>query len=175
MTLGNDTIQNITPTIFTFHIPSTIELNKNILKKFNLYKNHADTKKSHYFEGRHENFYIPKELIEEIQTVLSYCTQCVEKVTGKKSLKSGLWFNYMEPGHITLPHSHDEGNEIYSAVYYVDVPENSGNLIIIENKNEVEIQPNAGMLVLFPPNLVHHVTKNNSNESRLSLGINIGN
>lgn len=168
-------LQEISKTIFCFRIPDFRKLNKNIVDKFHKYKDHANTRKSHFFEGRHENIYIPSELISEIQTILSYCIFCVEKITQKTSLHSGLWFNYMKPGHITIPHSHDEADELYSAVYYVNTPDNSGHLIITENNQNLTIKPTQGMLVLFPPNLLHHVTKNNSKEPRLSLGINIGN
>ncbi len=175
MTIKKNTINKIENSIFSTYIPDSQQLNKIISDKFNLYKDHSNTRKSHFFEGRHENIYIPTDLIEEVETILSYCTQCVEDITGKKSLKSGLWFNFMEPGHVTLAHSHDEEDELYSAVYYVSVPDDSGNLIITKNNNDVTIQPVEGKLVLFPPDLVHHVTRNNSNKTRLSLGINIGN
>ena len=174
-----EAISNSSNTIFSANLPKHIELNKNILEKFHQYKDHDKARKSHLFEGRYENIYIPVELIEEIHAILSFSKLCVQKITKinsvKKPLKSGLWFNYMEPDHVTLPHSHDDADEIYSAVYYVKVPDNSGNLIITENNQDIVIKPKEGMLALFPPNLMHHVTKNNSNEARLSLGINIGN
>ncbi|MFV2059639.1 MAG: 2OG-Fe(II) oxygenase [Gammaproteobacteria bacterium] len=166
--------EKITDTIFSSFISGNQKLNSLIFKKFKSFKDHDNTRKSHFFEGRHENIYIATDLIEELQTVLSHCAQCVTHITGVESLKSGLWFNYMEPGHVTLPHSHDENDEIYSAVYYVKVPKDSGNLIITENSEDILIKPIDGMLVLFPPELVHCVTKNESNEARLSLGINIG-
>ncbi|MFV1983905.1 MAG: putative 2OG-Fe(II) oxygenase [Thiohalomonadales bacterium] len=170
----NIKLQEITKDIFCYHFPKYQNLNKNILDKFHLFKNHTTTRNSHFFEDRYENIYIPSDLIEEINTVLFYCNHCVKIITGKNSLHSGLWFNYMNPGNLTLPHSHDEADELYSAVYYVKVPENSGDLIIKENNQDITIHPQEGMFVLFPPTFVHHVTKNNSNEARLSLGINIG-
>ncbi len=167
-------LEEITENILRYQYPDYKTLNSTIINKFNLYKDHTSTNKTHLFEGRYENIYITTDLIAEIKTVLTLATRCVEKITGKSKLHSGLWFNYMEPGHLTLPHSHDDDDEIYSAVYYLQVPENSGNLVINENKKEFIIKPKTGALVLFPPELVHHVTKNDSNEFRLSLGINIG-
>ncbi len=167
-------LEEITKKILHTQYPDYKNLNSIIIDKFNQYKDHPSTNKTHLFEGRYENIYISTDLILEIQTVLTFATRCVEKITGKSQLHSGLWFNYMEPGEVTLPHSHDDDDEIYSAVYYLKVPEDSGHLIINEKQKELIIKPQAGMLVLFPPELVHHVTKNNSNEFRLSLGINIG-
>ena len=174
MKRSNIHLDKITNSIACFHYPEFQKLNKNIFDKFQLYKDNKNTRKSHFFEGRHENIYIPSDLIEETGTVLFYSEQCVQKITGENSLHSGLWFNYMEPGQLTLPHQHDDLDEIYSAVYYVKVPESSGDLIIKEDNQDITIKPKEGMLVLFPPELVHHVTANNSNDVRLSLGINIG-
>jgi len=175
MNKENIHLKSISKSIYYFNTPDFEVLNKNILEKFNIYKDHKNTNKSHFFEGRYENIYISSSVIDEIQVILSYAKQCVQKITSADSTKSGLWFNSMEPGHITLPHTHDDADELYSAVYYVKVPDNSGDLIITENSKDVIIKPKEGMLVLFPPDLQHHVTTNNSCDSRLSLGINIGN
>lgn len=168
-------LENITNSIFSSHFSDVQLLNSTILEKFILYKDHPGTRKSHLFENRYENTYIAPNIIKETETVLLNCNQCVQKITGEKSDRSGIWFNYMEPGNLTLPHTHDDADELYSAVYYVSVPDKSGTLIITENNKEIIIKPKEGMLVLFPPSLLHHVTKNESNDNRLSLGINIGN
>jgi len=170
----NIQLETISNKIFSVKLPNSKKLNETILDKFQLYKDNDNTRKTHLFEGRYENIYISSKLILETNVILSFATQCVQKITERNSLKSGLWFNYMEPGHITLPHSHDDADEVYSAVYYVKVPNDSGDLIINDTNLDIVVKPKEGMLVLFPPNLVHHVTKNNSSESRLSLGMNIG-
>jgi len=170
----NINLQAISKKIFCYQHSDFKILNSNLLNKFNKFYDHIDTRKTHLFEGRYENIYIKSELIEELNTVLELSLHCVQKITGSLYPKSGLWFNYMQPGHITLPHAHDDNDEVYSAVYYIQVPDNSGDLIIMDDQQHT-ISPIEGMLVLFPPNLVHNVTKNNSTENRLSLGINIGN
>ncbi|VAW95314.1 hypothetical protein MNBD_GAMMA22-33 [hydrothermal vent metagenome] len=167
-------LEKITNTIFRYYVAQSTSLNSVINEKFLNYVNEENTRKSHFFEGRHENIYISSELISEIKTVLNFGKLCVEEITGETPSQSGLWFNYMQPGHVTLAHSHDEADEIYSAVYYVRVPKNSGDLIITEDNKDITIHPKEGTLVLFPPSLVHHVTVNNSKSARLSVGINIG-
>jgi ectoine hydroxylase-related dioxygenase (phytanoyl-CoA dioxygenase family) len=57
-------------------------------------------------------------------------------------------------------------------VYYVSVPENSGNLIIHEGDKRHVIHPQEGMFVFFAPDVVHEVSRNMSSEDRLSIAIN---
>jgi hypothetical protein len=170
-----NSLENIAKNIYRFQLPGFQKLNKNLESKFNQYKDHNKTRKTHLFEGRYENIYISPDLIPELKIILSSSEFNVKEITGLTTMHSGSWFNFMEPGHITLPHTHDDADEIYSAVYYVVVPENSGNLIITEDNQEIIVIPKAGTMVLFPPDYLHSVTKNNSMEPRLSIGINVGN
>jgi len=87
---------------------------------------------------------------------------------------AGFWLNEMEPGHVTLAHRHDEDDELLSGVYYIHVAENSGDLMLEQGGVTTRISPQAGMLVLFPPDVLHHVTENLSTETRLSIGMNFG-
>jgi len=96
------------------------------------------------------------------------------------------WFNY------SIKNDYQEKHEHYpcdiSAVYYLSVPENSGNIkfythepkgvketFIKENfytwKNYF-VKPESGLLLMFKSNLTHGVSKNKSNEPRISLAYN---
>lgn len=161
-------------TIYKFELSDFIFTNTTIFEKFSQYRDHKNTKKSHYFDGRYENIYISSTLIPELHTILNLSHQCVNKITDKNNLKSGLWFNEMLPGNKTLAHTHDDSNEIYSGVYYIKVPNNSGDLVLEGTEEKFTVKPKEGMLILFPPNTLHYVTENKSNSIRLSLGINIG-
>ena len=90
------------------------------------------------------------------------------------TLRAGFWFNAMEAGHRTTLHHHDENDELLSAVYYIRVPENSGELILHDDDRKVCIQPQEGKLVMFAPDVLHEVTANLSSGLRLSVGMNIG-
>ena len=90
------------------------------------------------------------------------------------SLKAGFWFNAMEAGQLTAPHHHDENDELLSAVYYIRVPENSGDLILHDEDRKIRVQPQPGKLVMFTPDVLHEVTINHSPELRLSVGMNVG-
>ncbi len=55
----------------------------------------------------------------------------------------------MQSGAHTTLHSHDDDDEILSAVYYVQVPENSGELIIHAEKGPIHHTPHEGQRVFF--------------------------
>ncbi|HBS26530.1 MAG TPA: hypothetical protein DD827_05280, partial [Gammaproteobacteria bacterium] len=71
-------------------------------------------------------------------------------------------------------HRHDDDDELLSAVYYINVPNDSGRLILGAGASSSIVQPMAGMLVFFSPAMVHEVEKNQSVETCLSIGINFG-
>lgn len=105
---------------------------------------------------------------------------------------SSSWLVQSKPNQQSTRHVH--GNSIFSGVFYIRVPQYSGNLIftlttnddrnitsIMEpqikvenqyNKRVYQLQPENNMLVLFPSNLSHEVEINRSNEDRISLAFN---
>ena len=133
-------------------------------------------RQSHHFAGRFENIYIEEADIPDIATVLDVVKQQAGQLLGipVDKLKAGFWFNAMEAGHRTTLHHHDENDELLSAVYYIRVPGNSGDLILHDAGKQVSIQPQAGKLVMFAPGVLHEVTANLGSGLRLSVGMNIG-
>ncbi|MDX2457462.1 MAG: putative 2OG-Fe(II) oxygenase [Gammaproteobacteria bacterium] len=133
-------------------------------------------RQSHHFAGRFENIYIEEADIPDIARVLDVVKQQAGQLLGipVDKLKAGFWFNAMEAGHRTTLHHHDENDELLSAVYYIRVPGNSGDLILHDAGKQVSIQPQAGKLVMFAPGVLHEVTANLGSGLRLSVGMNIG-
>ena len=162
--------------IYSSQLEDADNINSKLIAGFEAHKNRDDIKRSHYFEGRYENIYIDEDTIAALGQIKKMACELTAQITGldAKKLKAGLWFNAMEPGHVTLPHRHDDDDEIMSAVYYIEVPMNSGRLILNESRFTITVEPEAGLFVLFPPDMVHEVSENRSNLRRLSLGINIG-
>ena len=80
----------------------------------------------------------------------------------------------MQPGHSTTLHTHDDGYELISGVYYLEVPQNSGDILMHAGGEVLRFTPQAGLLLLFPPDLPHAVEENRSARSRLSMAFNIG-
>ena len=149
-------------------------LNTSLLSGFLEHQNDEDVKKTHLFEGRYENIYLKQQHIPELAALIGEATVLAEKILNTSNLRVGYWFNYMPPGAITVPHTHDDDDELLSAAYYVFVPENSGNLILHKNSERIEVQPKAGEFIFFKPDVPHEVSKNNSEQHRLSIAFNFG-
>lgn len=98
------------------------------------------------------------------------------------------WVNVAAPGAFQEYHLHP--NNHFSAVYYVRVPEGSGDLILRSAETQTDmfplplgeetvftnktyrITPRDGMMVVFRSNVLHMVTKNLSEEPRVSVAMN---
>lgn len=150
--------------------------NQQLISGLNSYIDEQSTRKSHHFFGRYENIYIDKEKIPALSDILQSAKNYAADILGCHchELKAGLWFNVMNPGDKTTLHRHDDDDELLSAVYYVQVAENSGKLQLREAPFEIRVTPEAGMFVFFPPDMPHEVSENLSKTCRISLGINIG-
>ncbi len=164
------------PQLYAVHLEDASALNQNLFDGFMNHIDDEDIRRSHYFDGRYENIYIGSDKIPEITTILEqvihYASQILQRP--ENQLKAGLWFNAMGHGHTTTAHRHDDDDELLSAVYYVRIPENSGELILSDRNFATHVTPQEGMFAFFPPDMMHEVTENKSKDMRLSLGINIG-
>jgi Putative 2OG-Fe(II) oxygenase len=151
-------------------------LNEQILDGFERYKDKPEVKKTHLFADRYENIYIDREQIPEIKQVIEQAIKYVAEILAidAKKLQCGFWFNSMQPGDVTQPHTHDDDDELMSGVYYIEVPKNSGQLIIGVAGHHSVVEPEAGKYVFFKPNVIHEVTENQSAAHRLSIGMNFG-
>ena len=149
-------------------------LNRALLKGFHAHEHDPGIKRTHLFNGRYENIYLTASEVPELRALLEEACECAGRILNVKGLQAGCWFNFMPPGAVTTVHSHDDDDELLSAVYYVSVPENSGSLIIHDGKDRYEVPPEEGKFVFFAPNVVHEVSENRSGRERLSIGINFG-
>jgi hypothetical protein len=152
------------------------ELNRALLEGFARWAEHPETRRTHYFGARYENVYIGADRIPALTGLLIAARRLAGEALGvpADTLRAGFWFNAMGPGTRTLPHTHDDADEILSGVYYVEVPPDSGDLVIHDRHARTIVTPRAGMLVLFPPDLPHEVSENRSGRERLSIGMNFG-
>ena len=150
------------------------DLNERLLQEFE-HASLAPLKQSHFFSGRYENIYLDPHLLKSLPPLLTALHQTATDILKcpLKETKAEFWFNRMQPGHITGLHTHDNDDELLSAVYYLKVPPNSGDLIL-HTPRQKTIRPEVGEAIFFDPALPHEVTMNNSNETRLSLALNFG-
>ena len=108
-----------------------------------------------------------------------------------KPVLGNMWANINYPGCHNRPHLHP--NALFSGVYWIKTPPNSGNLMLYDPRSglhatmpsrkegisfppelwrEVHYQPRAGTIVMFPAWLWHEVLPNKSNETRISVSFN---
>jgi len=152
-----------------------MQLNPSIISQYRDASAAGDLERTHLFGGRYENIYVPLPRVPALGAVLQVAKRAAGQFLDRQlPLAVGFWFNEMGPGHVTLPHRHDEDDELVSGVYYLQVPPDSGDLVLGEGAARQVLRAQAGRLILFPPNVVHEVTRNNSAETRLSIGMNFG-
>lgn len=133
-------------------------------------------KRSHFFAGRFENIYLPPAELPQLELILLTARQQAAAILQLPltTLRIGCWFNLMQQGDVTQPHSHDDDSELLSGTYYITVPPQSGELVLEIARQSHHIAPQAGRFVFFAPDIVHAVTRHNAAQPRLSIGFNIG-
>ncbi|BAV32863.1 hypothetical protein SCL_0541 [Sulfuricaulis limicola] len=151
-------------------------LNAALLARIKLLSQDEIVRRHHYLGGRYENIYLKLESVPELRVILDLATAQAAHLLSrpKQHLRLGWWLNIMQPGDITYPHTHDEGDELLSGVYYIEAPPRSGRLLLMQDAQRAEIEPQAGRFVYFAPDVIHEVTRNESGHPRISIGFNLG-
>lgn len=157
-------------------LPDAALINDRFLKAFAGLHEADFTRRTHFFGGRFENLYLERTRVPELVQVLVHAESCAREILGlgRTPLRSGFWLNAQGPGQSTTEHTHDENDELLSGVYYVSVPQASGDLVLLDGHLRVVVTPKAGMFLFFPPNLPHRVETNRSSDQRLSVAFNFG-
>jgi len=157
-------------------VPDAEVLNRRLLVDFRDLGPDDFDRRSHLIGGRYENLYLERGRLPALEPVLTQALACAGRILGMSpdDLRCGFWFNAMGPGQSTSEHTHDENDELLSAVYYVEAPEGSGDLVLYDGPLTIRVSPEAGVLLFFPPDLPHAVESNRSGGPRLSIGINFG-
>ena len=128
-----------------------------------------------------------KFLKEKLLVQINKYTSEYLKYTNNKFIINTSWFTHSKPGNYAGYHMHT--NCMLSAVWYLKVPENSGNIMFdphndvrfapvpteynIYNSTSWTITPKKGTLVIFDSRLYHKISPNSSNDERISLACNI--
>lgn len=157
-------------------MPDAAEINRQIMDAYLQLREQDLLRRTHFFGGRYENLYLERERIHAIGRVLEQADGYAKNLlkTPDEKLRSGFWINDMGPNEVTTEHDHDDYDEMLSGVYYVQVPQDSGELIVVDKHCRTLVTPQAGMFVFFAPNVLHSVSVNRSKERRISIGMNFG-
>ena len=85
-----------------------------------------------------------------------------------------IWAHVHNPRESTHLHFHGDDKKQLSFVYYAKVDEKSGKLVFsLEKFYQQMFSPRIGNLLVFPSWLPHYVTRNLSNEKRISISGNL--
>lgn len=160
--------------VFLVDIDQADHINPDLINQYEKARDADDSRQTHHFHGRFENTYVQRSRVPALQYILDAAQRHAENLLGREDLKSGFWFNEMAPGHRTSLHAHEEYDELLSAVYYIKVPPDSGDLLLHGDEAVIRIRPRPGLLVLFDPSLPHEVSTNQSDATRLSVAMNFG-
>lgn len=85
-----------------------------------------------------------------------------------------FWAHVQEKNMST--NTHDHGHAALSVVYWLKVPEGSGNLRLHLKPEQIGtpvIEPKEGGMIIFPAWLEHSVGRNRSEENRISISMNL--
>ena len=144
-----------------------------------------------------EDRFIPMEDLPSIRIVLEYflsgCNAIAMErkwdLTERQLTLGNYWMHVSAPGEITQSHTHKPA--VLSGVYYVDKPENSGDLAFVDvnqfhdynpkplpgeidpiTSPQVIFKGDEGTMIIFPSWLPHKVPRNNSDRDRVSVSFN---
>jgi uncharacterized protein (TIGR02466 family) len=129
-----------------------------------------------------------KPLINELFKMVNQVFE--EEFLTRGAALGNMWANINPPGGYNQPHVHP--NAVFSGVYYVKAPPNSGRLVCQDPRpgiqtcmpdrkkeqvpkhlwRDVRIEPKENRAIMFNSCLWHSVEPNMSNETRISVSYN---
>ena len=182
--------------IWTSLVDKHQEINTRMEKYINTHKE-VDTegkKVSNIYGWHSKNFDLKDNEVVFFINSISYKIKKTMEDMGWDLIKNkveitNMWSIINNRGSSNSTHIHS--NCYLSAAYYVKAPKNCGDIVFHDpregklirkpkmshsnnlNAEEVNIQPQAGMLVLFPSYLYHSVRENLSDNERTVISFNI--
>jgi hypothetical protein len=82
-----------------------------------------------------------------------------------------FWVNINGRGHWNEWHTHEFKR--YACVFYLQVPDDSGDILFRKDGIEYPLTPYPGLMLMFPGLLEHKVLPSNSDEYRISVAANL--
>ncbi len=171
-------------------------INKEILSYIlDLQKKDSEGIKKSNFNGWHSHDFnlnedAPKNFTQAIKLNINQALKDMNWDLEKQEVKiTSMWAIINEKGAFNQRHHH--GNSDLSAAYYVTAGKNCGDIVFYDprpapvyrhpvakspnilNASVNSVQPEEGLLVLFPSYLEHSVNPNNSNNKRIVISFNV--
>ena len=140
-----------------------------------LLDNYSNKWSDYSTDTRSEDSYCPPSPI--VDDILEEMTSVFYQITNEEIVPEEYWGHIHEKNMSTREHNHL--NYYVSAILYVSIPEGSGDLVFRPKLNHryhgygaTTFKPEKGVYYIFPSFIDHYVTRNQSNEKRISFSIN---
>ena len=132
--------------------------------------NRLDPEPSH---THYEDSFCPDHPI--VDKIVYELMSAFRAASGLDLMLHSKWAHIHEKNMSTNIHDHYPCD--VSSAFYVSVPEGSGNICFHPSHNKYHptrevFQPHEGMFLIFPGTLEHSVTRNHSEQPRISLAFN---
>ena len=136
--------------------------------------------------GYHSPVFVGTKFLKLRDTVEEFSNDLLQKKgLGLSVANIEYWCNINKCYNYNVMHSHGRADLI--GIYYVQLPPNSGNLVLMRNDGsqycdlyenradmlEYIIEPEVGRLYVLPGHLWHYVTGSDSVRDRVSVSFNI--
>ena len=136
--------------------------------------------------GYHSPKFVGTKFLKLRDVVDEFCNDLLhQKKLALQVQNIEYWCNINKSYNYNVMHSHGRADLI--GIYYVKVPPNSGNLVVMRNDGsqycdlyenradmlEYVTEPETGRLYVLPGHLWHYVTGSNSDQDRISISFNI--
>lgn len=156
--------------------PQCLPYHAPIIAQLFALKDCNQARKSHFFAGRYENIYLERDRLPGLDVILGVALSEAARLLQypEAELQLGFWFNLMQQNDVTLPHTHDDDDELLSGTYYLQIPPDAGKLLLNLPTGIHSIDPIEGNFVFFDPCIEHEVTRHLNATPRISLGMNFG-
>ena len=179
--------------IYVKDIPNAVQLNQYLEPKIIQWSQQDKGQQKTNAGGWHSTTNMNKK--EEYNPLTNELFNMQDEIYQKEHLSlkpvlGNMWANINYPGCFNRPHIHP--NSLFSGVYFIKTPPNSGNLMLYDPRpgvqmamptrkekklqpelwREVHYEPRAGTPIMFPSWLWHEVKPNQSNDTRISVSFN---
>ena len=177
--------ENIFPTFVCSCIPQ-IDMKSVLEEVYEIQKTHESKTVSNE-GGYHSPIFDGTEFSDLADVVEEFTNDILDRKDLEVSVKEmQYWCNINKGNNYNVMHSHGRADLI--GIYYVKVPPDSGELVVLrndgshysdlfENRNDMlewSIQPETGRLYIFPGHVWHYVTTGkNRRENRISISFNL--
>jgi len=176
--------KNIFPSFISSCIPQ-IDIESILEEVYDIQKIYPSEKTSNE-GGYHSPKFDGDKFLELVEVVKDFSNYILEnKRLGLLINNITYWCNINKSYSYNVMHNHGRADLI--GVYYVSVPENSGNFVVLRNDGsqytdlyenradmlEYVLQPEVGRFYLLPGHLWHYVEASESGKDRVSISFNI--